>query len=133
MLIRLVCFCRWRLQSRQWWSGKVRKQKQLKKLIHIEISLTLNLLSFRAVFKRITATDLDHFLPLDLSDRGELSSLRNQLPILLSDGALLKTREHRMGQWFSTKQNVNTYCAYIKLFEVQLKEIKYNWPKLPEV
>lgn len=80
-----------------------------------------------------TATDLDHFLPLDLSDRGELYSLRNQLPILLSDGALLKTKEHQMGQWFSNKQNVYTYCAYIKLFEVQLKEIKYNWPKLPEV
>lgn len=105
----------------------VKKAYSHRNLSHIE-SLVL-----RAVFKRITATDLDHFLPLDLSDRGELSSLRNQLPILLSDGALLKTREHRMGQWFSTKQNVNTYCAYIKLFEVQLKEIKYNWPKLPVV
>lgn len=105
----------------------VKKAYSHRNLSHIE-SLVL-----RAVFKRITATDLDHFLPLDLSDRGELSSLRNQLPILLSDGTLLKTREHRMGQWFSTKQNVNTYCAYIKLFEVQLKEIKYNWPKLPVV
>lgn len=105
----------------------VKKAYSHRNLSHIE-SLVL-----RAVFKRITATDLDHFLPLDLSDRGELSSLRNQLPILLSDGALLKTREHRMGQWFSNKQNVYTYCAYIKLFEVQLKEIKYNWPKLPVV
>ena len=51
-----------------WKSEEAETVKTKKKLIHIEISLTLNLSSFIAAFKRITATDLDHFLPLDLSD-----------------------------------------------------------------
>ena len=66
-----------------------------------------------------TATDLDHFVPFDLSDGGEIFILCDQLPVLLPDGALVKTKNNAWGSqtfcsktpFVSQEQNMHGGCS----------------------
>lgn len=49
--------------------------------------------SLTLMAETIKDTDLNHLVPLDLFDRGEIFTLNDQLPILLSEGALFRNKE----------------------------------------